>query len=554
MKKRKILFIAIGAIIAIIAALALIITYIVKNKKVEVSEMRQIEILIENDSAKAAELIKENIVKITNEIDEETKIIGTGFFHESGYLISNSHIVDIDGKITVEYSDGKTTEGILISNDITSDIALLSVENPQVLAMSFGDTLKLKVTDEVYGIGYAYGLEGEASVTKGILSARRSAGGIEFLQSDASLNSGNSGGPLINAKGELLGINTYATDNASVAMSISSESLEIIINKLIENKKVNYLEDTRSENALSIVLNEIGYKIDDIYGEKDIVDKKFHKHKHDKEENENNTDVTVNNSTSTPTVDYSSKSSDSRLASLTIEGYSVNFNPDTLTYYVVVRNTNETNLNITAVPQESESVVTIKNTTLESGKINTIYVVVLAPNKRNEHTYGINVIKTNDTLEPSRLSKINVFNTLEYVSYKGENCFKIFWNYQDRDGVNIDMQRSNITAIVKNYTVEVYYGSFDNSGNDITTHDKVSRLLKTYSFTGTGLDGEFYIDNDENLREFAYIPISDIRSTLTDEDYENTSFEGKAPITFKVILNTYHQGTIVGYSQNHIGK
>lgn len=272
--KKKSVVVSIIIILLIITGVVLFLVFgNKKEEKVEVTAMEQLAPLEKDNSSEAAELIKKNIVKIVNTIDEETKIIGTGFFDKSGYLVTNSHIVDIKGDISIEYYDGTKEKAVLFSNDITSDIALLAVENPKVKAMYFGKTLDIKVTDDVFAVGYPFALEGEASVSKGVLSARRSAGGIEFLQSDIALNQGNSGGPLINGKGELLGINTYATENASIGMSISSESLEIIINKLIESKEVKYLEEERPSNALSIVLVEIGHKTDDMYNEKGYLKK-----------------------------------------------------------------------------------------------------------------------------------------------------------------------------------------------------------------------------------------------------------------------------------------
>lgn len=555
MKRKKVIFISLITLVMLAAiATAIILLTSKDNKKIIVNGLEKIEVLSSEDSAKAAKLIKQNIVKVTNKIDEETKIIGTGFFHESGYLVTNSHIVDIEGTITIEYHNGVTKEAVLFSNDVTSDIALLSVENPKVLAMNFGNTLTLNVTDEVYAVGYAYALEGEASVSKGILSARRSAGGIEFLQSDLSLNTGNSGGPLINDRGELLGINTYATDNASIAMSISSESLEVLINKLIEAEKTNYLEEERESNALSVVLKEIGYEVSDIYGEQDIIDKKFHKNDHEGKHPDKDVGTSEGTSTNTkPTIDYSSKSDNSRLASLNVEGYTINFSPDTLSYFVLVRNQNVTKLNINAVPQESESVVTIKNANLELGKVTQIQIDVLAPNKRNGHTYDIYVAKTNDTLEPGRITGIRVQSMLDYVPSKGQNCFIIDWYYIDRDKVTINMTNDNISAIVSNYTVEVYYGNLSERG-DLTVEGKTLRLLKTYTFTATGIDGETLWGNNGFKKDRAYIPINEIRELLTDEDYESIAFSGQAEISFKITLNTYKQGQLVGYLLAQIEK
>lgn len=556
MKKKKIILISVIVVVLVTITIGVILLLINKdndkiknNNNVVASAMEKIQVLNSEDSATAAGLIKQNIVKITNKIDEDTKIIGTGFFHESGYLITNSHIVDIKGEIEIHYSNGEVANATLVSNDITSDVALLLVEEPKVLAMNFGNTLSLNVTDEVYALGYAYNLEGEASVSKGILSARRSAGGIEFLQSDISLNTGNSGGPLINAKGEFLGINTYATENASIAMSISAENLENIIDKLLKDKKVNYLEEERPTNALSVVLKEIGYEVDDIFGEKHIINKLFDKGKHDEDEKDdhsssNNNSENSGSNSGNDIVDYT-KSSNSKLSSLSVEGYPFSFNPDTLSYCILLRNNNASNLNINAVAQESESKINIKNNKVESGKISQVSIEVIAPNNRNGHTYDIYAISSKDILEPNRLSKINVYSTLEYVSSKGGNYYKIYWDYTDRDGVIIRADQNNITSIVKNYKVDVYVDGLVIKETEYGTEEtREKRLIKSYSFNGSGIDHEIYTGPCGNMRETAYISINEIRQLLSDDDYNQDL--NQAAITFKVTLNTYHQGTIVG--------
>ena len=106
---------------------------------------------------------------------------------------------------------------------------------------------------------------------------------------------------------------------------------------------------------------------------------------------------------------------------------------------------------------------------------------------------------------------------------------------------------------VSNYTVEVYYGNLSERG-DLTVEGKTLRLLKTYNFTATGIDGELYWGNTGYTKDKAYIPINDIRALLTDEDYESIAYSGQAEISFKITLNTYKQGQLVGYLLAHIGK
>ena len=126
MKNKKVLLISIISVVVVAIGIGITLL-IINNRKdnekknnIVASEMEKIVVLSSDDSAKSAELIKKNIVKITNQIDENTKIVGTGFFHESGYLVTNSHIVDIMGNITIEYSDGIITPAYLYSNSIES--------------------------------------------------------------------------------------------------------------------------------------------------------------------------------------------------------------------------------------------------------------------------------------------------------------------------------------------------------------------------------------------------------------------------------------------------
>jgi len=272
--KKKIIFITIGIVLAVIASVSLIFFFNNRNKKIEVTELEMISPLKNGDSAKAVELAKENIVKVVNKIDDKNTIYGTGFFDKSGYLVTNSHVVDIKGDITVIYQNGKESKAEIFSNDITSDIALLSVEKVNVKAMSFTTTINLSVTDEVYSIGHQLNLEGDATVTKGILSAKRVSSGIEFLQTDAAVNSGGSGGPVINDKCELLGMVTLASENATLSFAISSDTLELYINKLIKSPVVNYVSEQRPTNALSVILKEVNYHTDDIYDEHKYFKKK----------------------------------------------------------------------------------------------------------------------------------------------------------------------------------------------------------------------------------------------------------------------------------------
>ena len=131
---------------------------------------------------------------------------------EKGYIVTNNHVIDNADKITVELNDGREYQAKLIGKDPQSDIALLKIDDAKKLtAIKLADSDKIRVGDYVVAIGNPFGIG--QTVTSGIISALARSGlsmnGFEnFIQTDASINQGNSGGALVNLNGELVGINT----------------------------------------------------------------------------------------------------------------------------------------------------------------------------------------------------------------------------------------------------------------------------------------------------------------------------------------------------------
>lgn len=237
------------------------------------SEFTNVVSLSASDEVKAAKLIKENIVRVVNKVGEH-EIVGTGFFLENGYLITNSHNVDIKGDITIEYYDGVVEKAELYSNSIDMDIALLKVEKPKVKYMNFINTDTLEVTNSVLAAGYAFNFKGEATVTKGSVSALRDGGVLKYIQSDISMNKGCSGGPLFNDKAEIIGMNTFASDNGNIGISITSESIKEVLKMLLDDPKANYLVTTRPSNPINSLLVNIGFTEDatyELYGDTVII-------------------------------------------------------------------------------------------------------------------------------------------------------------------------------------------------------------------------------------------------------------------------------------------
>ena len=261
-------YIILGGVVILVVLAAIIAIFVIdkddKNvEDIQVSNLTYVAPLKKEDEAKAAKLIKENIVRITNKVNEKNSIVGTGFFIQEGYLVTNSHVVDIMGDINIQYADGNTDKAYLYSNSIENDIAILKVESVPVKALVFGNSNELEVTDDVLAAGFIYNFAGEATVSKGILSARRNSNNFVYLQSDLSIDTGSSGGPLFNANAQVVGINTYVTENRTFSLTLSSEAVTMIIEVLIENPTIEYLTDKRPSNSINKILVEVGYTEDE---------------------------------------------------------------------------------------------------------------------------------------------------------------------------------------------------------------------------------------------------------------------------------------------------
>ena len=156
--------------------------------------------------------------------------LGSGFIIDpAGYIVTNNHVIDGADEISVTLADNTTLKAKLVGKDERVDLALLKVESDKPLpSVNFGDSDTGRVGDWVLAIGNPFGLGG--SVTAGIVSARgrdiRQGPYDDFIQTDAAINRGNSGGPLFNMKGEVIGINTaiYSPSGGSVGIGFSVPS------------------------------------------------------------------------------------------------------------------------------------------------------------------------------------------------------------------------------------------------------------------------------------------------------------------------------------------
>ena len=173
--------------------------------------------------------------------ERKSAALGSGFIiDKNGIVVTNNHVIDGAEDIVVQINGDKEFKAKVIGADPLSDIAILKIEtNEKFIPVKFGDSDKARIGDWVIAIGNPFGLGG--TVTSGIISARNRSIGLsryeDYIQTDASINSGNSGGPLFDMNGDVIGINTAIlgrSGNVGIGFSIPSNSAKIVIDQLIK--------------------------------------------------------------------------------------------------------------------------------------------------------------------------------------------------------------------------------------------------------------------------------------------------------------------------------
>jgi S1-C subfamily serine protease len=171
---------------------------------------------------------------------------GSGFIIDrSGIILTNAHVVDQADKVTVLLKDGRTFQGKVQGADEVTDLAVVKIEGRNLPVAPLGDSSQVKVGDWAIAVGNPLGLDN--TVTLGIVSTlQRSSAQVgipdkrlDFIQTDAAINPGNSGGPLLNATGEVIGINTAIRPDAmGIGFAIPINQAKVISTKLVQGEKV----------------------------------------------------------------------------------------------------------------------------------------------------------------------------------------------------------------------------------------------------------------------------------------------------------------------------
>lgn len=231
----------------------------------------------EHDGTQSAQEIYRNVnpsvVTVIVGLDDDTAAVGTGvIFSPDGYFVTNYHVIQGGVECRAMLDNGRSYSAFYVAGDEENDLAVLKMQSSSLLpAAQFGDSEALTVGDDVYAIGNPLGIEFRGTLTNGIVSAINrdvlvDGRTMTLIQTNAALNSGNSGGPLINQYGQVVGINVVKMSSRrstveGLGFSIPSASIERLVNDLLT------YGESQPEPVIGISVDAFGTEVEpDVWG------------------------------------------------------------------------------------------------------------------------------------------------------------------------------------------------------------------------------------------------------------------------------------------------